>query len=304
MKKLTPQSFDKAKQFMKEKARKLERSIYEYEFEDGVYSDVLNELREYQNSDGGFGHGLEPDLRCKQSSALATTRALEILQLSPQMQRDEEQAKMIMKTLRFFEDTYNADRCGWEIIPKEADQSPRAIWWNYGAFADHWGNPNADIVSHFIDFQSMYEIDKLEDYVNYSIDYLVNRCDLKEMHELFCYLHLFEKLNEAQKLKIEDTLHVFLDNCVSIDLDNREGYGATPLSVLNSPSSRYYTKYADVIPAELDELIDQQSEDGSWAPNWTWYQFEEEWLIAKEEWKGIMTLNSIRTLRNFNRIES
>ena len=300
MKKLTMQSFDRATQFMKQKARRLERSIFQFEFENGPFSAVLKELRTYQNTDGGFGHGLEPDLRCEQSSALATTRALEILQLSPH--RDEEQSKMILEALRFFENTYNVDRCGWDIIPKEADQSPRAIWWNYGAFADHWGNPSADIVSYFIDFQSVYKSDQLEDYINYAIDYLVSRCDLKEMHELFCYLHLSEKLDETQNLKIEDTLHIFLDNCVSVNPDNREGYGATPLSVVNSPSSRYYKKYAEVIPVELDELIDQQGEDGSWTPNWTWYQFEEEWLIAKEEWKGVMTLNSLRTLRGFNRM--
>lgn len=301
MKKLTTERFNQATQFMKDKTRKLERSIYQYEFEEGPFSNVLIELRKYQNTDGGFGHGLEPDLRCMESSALATTRALEILHLSPQ--KDEEQTEMIRKALRFFENTYNAHRNGWDIIPKEAEQSPRAIWWNYGAFADHWGNPSADILSYCIDYQYIYEIDQLEDHINYSIDYLVNRCELNEMHELFCFIHLFEKFNKAQKLKIEDTMHVFLDNCVSINPENREGYGATPLSVVSSPSSQYYKRYAEFIPAELDELIEQQGEDGSWAPNWTWYQFEEEWLIAKEEWKGIITLNALRTLRNFNRIE-
>lgn len=300
MRKLTAERFNQATHFMKNKTRNLERAIFQFEFENGPYSAVLKELRTYQNTDGGFGHGLEPDLRCKESSALATTRALEILQLSPQ--KDEEQIEMIRKALLFFENTYNTDRYGWDIIPKEAEQSPRAIWWNYGAFADHWGNPSADIVSYFIEFQSVYKSDKLEDYINYAMDYLVSKCDLQEMHELFCYLHLFEKLNETQRLNIEDTLHVFLDNCVSMNPENREGYGATPLSVVNSPSSWYYKKYAAVIPVELDELIDQQGEDGSWTPNWTWYQFEEEWLIAKEEWKGIITLNALRTLRGFNRM--
>lgn len=68
---------------MLQRARNLERSLFRYEFENGSFTDVLIELSRYQNEDGGFGHGLEPDLRCKESSALATTRALEILRLRP-----------------------------------------------------------------------------------------------------------------------------------------------------------------------------------------------------------------------------
>ncbi len=41
--------------------------------------EVLAALREYQNADKGFGNALEPDLRCKESSALATTVALQYL---------------------------------------------------------------------------------------------------------------------------------------------------------------------------------------------------------------------------------
>ena len=50
-------------------------------------------------------------------------------------------------------------------------------------------------------------------------------------------------------------------------------------------------------------LTENQGEDGAWEPNWSWYQFEEVWPSAKEEWKGVLTLNALRTLRNFDRIE-
>ncbi|HEU5140714.1 MAG TPA: hypothetical protein VFT51_12115 [Bacillales bacterium] len=298
MKKLNEHHFKLARQFMKQRARKLERAIFEYEFESAPYAKALEELVKYQNEDGGFGHGLEPDLRCPESSAIATTRALEILQLG---HGQTGQNQVIEKALKYLEETFNEERFGWDIIPKEAERSPRAIWWDYGVFADNWGNPNADIVGYFIDYRSTYPLDKLEDLITYAIGYLIQSCDLKEMHELFCYLRLFERLGEEQQQKIKGTLDEFVDNCVVKNPGDRQGYGATPLKVVDSPDSLYYPKYSDVMPRELDGLIEQQTEEGSWEPDWIWHQFEDEWQNAKEEWKGVLTLDALRTLRNFEK---
>ena len=67
MNKLTKEQFERARQFLKTKARKLERALFEYEFESGGQEPILSALAAYQNVDGGFGHGLEPDLRASQS---------------------------------------------------------------------------------------------------------------------------------------------------------------------------------------------------------------------------------------------
>ncbi|MGG4491443.1 hypothetical protein [Metabacillus idriensis] len=57
---------------MLKKARKVDRALYLFEFENGSKEDVLMELKAYQNQDGGFDNGLEPDFRCSDSSALAS----------------------------------------------------------------------------------------------------------------------------------------------------------------------------------------------------------------------------------------
>lgn len=300
MMKLNEIRWEQARQYMLQRARSLERALFRYEFENGSFTDVLIELSSYQNEDGGFGHGLEPDLRCKESSALATTRALEILRLHP---NHPERNERVLSALQYLEHTYVPERSGWDIIPKEAEQSPRAIWWQYGAFKDHWGNPNADIIAYFIDERELYPLESLDFLVRYALDYLNRTSDLKEMHELFCYLRLHERLPKEQASEIREALEAFMDNCISLDPGSREGYGATPLSIMDTPNSPYFPKYRALLPAELDLLIENQGEDGAWEPNWSWYQFEEVWPSAKEEWKGVMTLNALRTLRNFDRIE-
>ena len=64
---------------------------------------------------------------------------------------------------------------------------------------------------------------------------------------------------------------------------------------MDSPDSPYFAKYRELLPLELDELIGNQGEDGAWEPNWSWYQYEEVWPLAKEEWKGVLTWNALRT---------
>lgn len=296
---LEPSRFEAARQFMKRRARPLERAVYEHEFESGSESEVLKELAEFQNPDGGFGRGLEPDLRCKESSALATTRALDILEGMPP---SDEKLATARKALGYLIRTYREDRNGWDIIPPEAENAPRAVWWTYGVFADHWGNPNADIVAFFLDYRAQVPFGKLEELVCYALDYVQHRCDLTEMHEMFCFLRLIERLDEAQRGAVDETMRRFLDRCVVSDPQKREGYGAEPLQVADKPEARYYGKYAGSISRELDALIDGQREDGAWAPNWTWHQYEEEWPQAMQEWKGILTLQSLRTLRNYRRL--
>lgn len=79
MNKLSLNQFEKAALFLKTTARPLERTLFAWEFEGGSSEAVLSEVKKFQNKDGGFGHGLESDFRCEESSALATAVALHLL---------------------------------------------------------------------------------------------------------------------------------------------------------------------------------------------------------------------------------
>ncbi len=79
MKQLSPAAFERARDSIKTQARPLDRSLFEYRFEQAPTESVLAELAHFQNGDGGFGHGLEPDVRTPASSALATGIGLRLL---------------------------------------------------------------------------------------------------------------------------------------------------------------------------------------------------------------------------------
>lgn len=67
--------------FVCKHCRLLERQLFEYYFNCGSKAACLKALLAYQNPDGGFGHGLEPDLRCPQSSAIGAETAMWYLHL-------------------------------------------------------------------------------------------------------------------------------------------------------------------------------------------------------------------------------
>jgi hypothetical protein len=68
-----------ARGFMAGHARLLDRRRYELLFEGADAEPVLAALRAYRNADGGYGHGLEPDLRAPESQPAAAWHAFEVL---------------------------------------------------------------------------------------------------------------------------------------------------------------------------------------------------------------------------------
>jgi hypothetical protein len=67
-----------ARGFLAGHARLLDRRRFELFFEGARAEHVLDALRAYRNADGGYGHGLEPDLRAPESQPAAAWHAFEV----------------------------------------------------------------------------------------------------------------------------------------------------------------------------------------------------------------------------------
>jgi hypothetical protein len=79
MKKLSQEAFARARTFVMDQGRELDGRLFDFHFATGSKDAALEALVDYQNDDGGFGRGLEPDLRMAGSSAIATTVGFQIL---------------------------------------------------------------------------------------------------------------------------------------------------------------------------------------------------------------------------------
>ena len=68
-----------ARRFVLANARLLDTHRAAHAFDGASREPVLATLAAYRNADGGFGHGLEPDIRAPHSETTSTLHALEVL---------------------------------------------------------------------------------------------------------------------------------------------------------------------------------------------------------------------------------
>ena len=78
---LSKTKIKRVRDFVYRHGRLLERQLWAYFMGDGTRELCLRALLPYQNPDGGYGNGLEPDLLCPDSSAIGAESAMLVLDL-------------------------------------------------------------------------------------------------------------------------------------------------------------------------------------------------------------------------------
>lgn len=291
-KKLSPVQFEKARSFLKTHARKLERAMFEYEFESGSSDAVLDAIKEYQNEDGGFGKAIEPDCRSNAPSPVGTTVALQyISQLNV-----GESHPLVKQATQYFLDTFHEEKMGWEFAPIELQDAPRAPWWDYQELtADKikWANPGAEIVGYLHQFKGLVDPGFLTRITEFAIDCLNLHPDQMEMHDLLCYLRMADRLSEKDQERVFKKLDRAVRSTVATNPNEWNRYCLLPLQVVDSPGSRFAAAFDQkLIQQNLDFIIDTQTEDGSWQPAWSWGRFEEEWKDCRKRMEGYFNSKS------------
>ncbi len=292
-----------ARNFILMKARPLDKAMLRFEFEQGSAADVVKELETFQNDDGGFGHALEPDFRLPDSSAIATTIALQYISRL----RLPEIPVMVVQALQYLHQTFDPEHQLWESVPESVTQFPRAMWWEYPGpekAEQYWANPSAEIIGYLYEFPGVIQNGLRDTLTRKAFEKLDNRSEPLEMHDLLCYLRLAERLPEDRKTELYTRLDPHVRTVVTTAPEQWRTYGLQPTQVAPSPKAYYYPVLKTAIDENLDFLIETQSDDGAWNPTWQWGRYEEEWQQAKEEWKGVLTLDNLRILRAYHRIET
>jgi hypothetical protein len=303
MKALTKANYDKAANYLTHSARPLEGALYTYHFEGAPATRVLDELVHFQNRDGGFGHGLEPDIRLGDSSVIATTIAFQRFREL----KTPADHPMTVKACRYLLDSYDAQHLNWPIIPPNIDDAPHAPWWVHGGDLEKsMSNPRAEIAGYLHDYAKHFPKDIRQAVTQSVIDYLLSQPDRMEMHDMLCYIRLWETptLPEDIKGTLLKKLRRIVDNTVERNPEAWKGYGLLPLAIISSPESPFADAFEDAVQHNLDFIIESQREDGTWGPNWSWGdQWPDAWEQARRDWAGQLTLDNLRKLRAFGHIE-
>ncbi len=304
---LNVKGFERAREFILAEGRPLEKALFDLEFGSGSVSEVVTHLGAFQNPDGGFGKGLEADVRTPTSSALCTEIGLRIM-----AERDiPADHPMVVSAVKYLLESFDQETQVWRVIPEDANDYPHAPWWHdeggslARTFDDYSVIPRAGILAYLHHYSELVPNGWLDE---------VTAATLAEIQSLETgkfggggdALVYTQRLAEALNLKSEpiwltQRIQELAEAVVTKDADQWTGYCAPPLKLAPTPNSISAPTLSDCLPAHLDYLIEHQSPEGYWDVTWSWSDYSEEWENAKREWRGVLTLDVLRSLRAFGR---
>ncbi|MCA0931350.1 hypothetical protein LCM02_02725 [Lutimonas saemankumensis] len=296
--KLSKNNYKKARDFILTNARMIERRLFQFHFENHGPDGVFHAVYAYRNSDGGFGHGMEPDTASPESQPLFSIMALETLDEAGLLTKD----RILDDFMPYFE-SITTDKGGIPWMFRPLGDYPCE---DHFKTVKEWAALST--TAPLLGILEKYNIEipwmkKAEEFVWQEIE------RIKEKH-VFCHLCVPRRLqflshtkskNKAERA-LKDLKKWILTEGVLCNDKSDVGWGLygkphslcyapAPESILNPIFSQ------EMIDSDLDELIKRQKEDGRWD---TWYGLSEG---MKLEWAGIQTLWTLKTLKNYNRIE-
>ena len=304
MRKLSRTAYQEVVDHLRAHARPLEQARLAFHLEGDSPRKVLMALAPFQNEDGGFGRGLEPDVRLHASSVIATTIALQTLRATG---IDSDQT-MVAAAARYLIANYDETVGTWINVPPHVDDAPHAPWWTYqpDAAAQYQPNPSAEIAGYLVERAALFPTPLVARALADAKAPLAARPDPLEMHDFLCYLRLLEspRLDADSHALILERLQTDAAQRVKPEPGDWTEYGLKPLDVVSSPDSPLYPSLRTGVERQLDHEIGRLESTGMIAPNWSWdFIAADSWAEAQREWTGVLTLDLLLKLRIFDRLE-
>jgi hypothetical protein len=287
-------AFAAADRFLLSQARLLERKLFATRFHSQPASAVVDALRGYQNADGGFGHGLEPDKRCPASLPIDVEIAFQTMAAA-----GAADAAMVGRACDFLCRVAAATEAGGAVplaFPV-IESFPRAAHWSEWTYRPGL-NPTAGLAGLL--HQLGVDHPWLSEATAYCWQQLESGTRIQDAHELSeVFVFLEHVPDRARADKHRAMLTDTLAGVEMFHLDPAtEGYGLTPLHLAPEPGSRGRALFDDaLIEAHLDNLVASQQPDGGWPISW-----EPPSEASLLEWRGIVTLQALRTLTAYGRL--
>lgn len=272
-----------ARQFVYANGRLIDRHRLATMLDGAPREPLLTALRAYRNPDGGFGHALEPDVRCPGSQPSATLQALEVL-----LEAGAHDDPMVSDAADWVATVAGPDGGVPTVLPS-ATGYPRAPWMEpspesgFLTFALAGRLWQAGAGKEWLDRATEWcwaQLEADEEAGGYTVKFAIDFLDaVPDPPRAAAAL---ERLRPA----LED------DGGVPVP-GGTENERISPL-VLSPrpglPSRRLFTEVQ--LGADLDRLEAGQRDDGGWTVDYL------PWCPAQAlEWRGLATIHAIATLR-------
>jgi hypothetical protein len=279
-----------AREFIHANGRLIDRHRLATMLDGAPVEPVLTALRAYRNADGGFGHALEPDVRCPGSQPAATLQALEVL-----LEAGAADDPMLADAAEWVAAIAEPDGGVTTVLPS-ATGYPRAPWMEpssgsgFLTFALAGKLWQAGSGKQWLDRATEWCWDQIggdgepDAYtVKFAIDFLDTVPDPPRAAAAL------EQLRPA----------LDPDGCIAVT-GGTENEKITPLDFSPRPGLPSRTLFTEQqLRADLDRLEAGQREDGGWTVEIL------QWSPAQAlEWRGLATLWALGVLRDNGRLAS
>lgn len=277
-----------AERFILENARLLERHRLAVLLQSASSAPVLGALRAYGNPDGGFGHGLEPDVRAPGSEPVAALDGLDVL-----MEVGAGDDPMVIEAGDWLASIANADG-SIPMVMATAAGYPHAPWMVPSDGGSHLTLMLAAV---------LYELGASSAWLERACDWCWRRIESPgglSGYWIKAGLAFLDAVADEQRaMAVIEPLGERLDADGSIPVaGGTEDERLRPLALSPRPGLRSRALFTpEQIAAELDALEAGQQHDGGWTFDWL------AWCPGQAlEWRGIVTFGALKTLRTHGRI--
>lgn len=281
---------ERAREFIYGAARLLDRRCFAAAFEGADPGFVLTAVGAYQNPDGGFGHGLEPDTRTPLSQPLNVELALQYMADAGVCD-----GAMVRRACDYLQ-SVSAAEGGVPILTPGFEAHAHAPHWTGYARVPELV-PNGGLVG------LLYRLDVDHPWREATAQRVWAWIEAEEglgAHDILDAVWFLEAAPDRQRAAAAAArLAAALRDAPYFKEDpSAEGYGVTPLWFAPSPVAFCRAWFSDaVIAKNLDHLAGEQQDDGGWPLSWN-----PPGPAAELEWRGMQTVKALRTLRAYGRV--
>ncbi|HKM42799.1 MAG TPA: hypothetical protein VJZ70_02300 [Limnochordia bacterium] len=304
----------RAKAWLMRYGRPLELARWEFFFEQGSKDTVIHYLQAFQNDDGGFGHGLEPDFWLPASSPMATWMAGQILVEVGASLKDS----IVQHLVSYLINTPQVQPGMWPSVLPENNLYPHAPWWRWeeDAQASWMFNPSVELAAFLIHW-SPTKSDGTQlgwESLLYAIRHVMQVTHM-ERHELNNYIKCLRLLKAHEEYfdsamgysfaEVEEQVQTLTKKVIDRDHTNwGTGYKPLPLDFIQSPDDPLLPELQELVEENLRFYLDQRTDEGVWPITWTWGQYPEEFAVASRYWQGVLAVERCKILQAFEKESS
>ena len=300
---LTRDRFEAACRFVFDNGRPLDGALLTFALGQGSPEVVMVALIAFQNPDGGFGHGLEPDMRSPASTAIATSIGLRLLVRVGAPARHP----TVVGVIDWLDGALDRENGVWPIVGPNVGLAPHAPWWTWSEdLATNWNgfrfNPTAEILAHLYHWRAATPASVFESAEAGLRRALAEVPLLEGAYDLKCAIRLAAA--DGLPANLAKPLEALVRRSI-VAHDPADDH-ASPFDAAPTPASPFADLVDGRLEAALTTLIDSQAEDGGWTwnPEWAWgFVDKKAWAAAHRDWRGQLTRETLETLMAYGRVE-